>query len=138
VSAHRVIQGEVALSGPFFTRNVRKTVRQNISDFEDAIAAFGQERARTLIQARQGAMPNYTGRTRDRTVGRTRAEARRGGKKWQVTAVISANTDGLGRRDAIRTKAAAAGIERRFHVFRSTTFAIRARMQTVNLTRGLE
>jgi hypothetical protein len=138
MSAHRVIQSEVELTGPFFTRDVRKTVRQNISDFEDAIAEYGQERARAQIEARQGAMPGYTGWTHDRTIGRTRAEARRGGKKWQVTAVISANTDGMGRRDAIRTKAAASGIERRFHVFRSTTFAIRARMKTVNLTKGLE
>jgi hypothetical protein len=138
MSVHREFQSKVELRGPFFERDVRKTVRQNIADFEEAIAEYGQTKARSNLAAKQGSIPAWTGWTLDRIIGRTRAEMRRGGKHWQVTAVVSANTDGMSRRDAIRTKAAASGLEARFGIFRRTTFAIRAKMRTVNLTKGIE
>ena len=132
------LQTRVELDGPFFTRDVRRTVRQNITEFEEAIAAYGQERARGALAGKRGAIPRWTGWTHGRIIGRTQAEMRRGGKAWQVTAVVSANTDQLGRREAIRTKAAASSIEGRFGIFRRTTFAIRAKMRSVNLTKDLE
>lgn len=133
-----MLQTKVELDGPFFTRDVRKTVRQNIADFEETLAEYGEAKARAALEGKRGSMPRWTGWSHERIVGRTRSEMRRGGKAWQVTAVVSANTDGMSKADAIRTKAAASRYEARFGIFRRTTFAIRAKMRSVNLTKSIE
>lgn len=131
-------QSKVELSGPFFTKDPKATVQKNVMDFLDKLAEYGEAKVRGLIAAKSGRMPNYTGWTHDHIIGRTRAEMARGGKRWVSTAVVSANTDGMSRKDAIRTKAAGASIEGRFRPFRSATYAMAARARTVDLTKGLE
>lgn len=131
-------QAKVELSGPFFTKDPGKTVRANIVDFLDRLAEYGEGRIRKAIAGKAGKMPNYTGWTHDHVVGRTRAELARGGKRWVSVAVVSANTDGMTRKDAIRTKAAGASIEARWRPFKSAAFAMGAKARTVDLTKGLE
>lgn len=131
-------QAEVELSGPFFTKDPGKTVRQNVMDFLDKLAEYGETRARGLVASKSGRMPRWSGHTRDHIIGRTRAEVARGGKRWVSTAVVSANTDGMPKKEAIRTLAAASSIEGRFHPFRSVTYAMGAKARGVDLTRGLE
>lgn len=134
----RSVTSKIGLSGPFFTKDPGKTVRGNIMDFLDRLAEYGQGRVQMAISGKRGAMPHWTGHTRDRVIGRTRAEMARGGKRWVSTAVVSANTDGMSKKEAIRTLAAASSIEGRFRPFKSTTWAMGAKARTVDLTKGLE
>lgn len=126
----------VELSGPFFTRDPRQTVRQNIRRMMDALASEMEAGVKSGMDAASGGIPLWTGWTRDHVVGRTQSLS---GRRWGLTAVVSANTAGMDRPGAIRTKAAAASIERRFHPFRRTTArARRARaVLAANLTEGL-
>lgn len=126
------------LSGPLFRPNPGQTVRRNIREFQTKLAEYAQERGRSMIGAKAGAMPHYSGHTRARTIGRTRAEVRRGGKVWATTLVVSANTDGMGRSEAIRTKAAMSSIEGRFRVYRALKYIIRAKMRAIDFTKGLD
>jgi len=129
---------QVKLEGPFFTRDPRKTVRQNIRVFMDELAAHGEAKGRGLADAPAGQMPRWTGRTRNRIKGRTRAEMRRGGKHWALTAVVSANTEGLSRTEAISVKAAGSRMEKRFRIFKGVLYSMRARIRSIDFTKGLE
>lgn len=131
-------QAKAQLSGPFFTKDPMKTIIGNIGDFNEKLADYGEKRVRGAIESRSGQMRRWTGHSRDHVIGRTRAETTRGGRRWAVTAVVSESTDGMSRADAIRTKAAGAGIERRWHPFRSASFAMRAKVKELNLSKGLE
>ena len=124
----------VDLSGPLFEVDPGKRVIENIRDFLEALADYGQEHVRKDIAAKAGRMPNYTGWTYDRVRGRVESTTRR---KWYLHAVVSAYTADLGRTDAIRTKAAAASIERRWHPFRRAAFASRAQIKKLDLAKGL-
>jgi hypothetical protein len=126
----RVVIQRVDFTGPFFTKDPAKTLRQNIADMMDRLAAEGERDVKQQISG-------YTGWTHSRVRGRTSSL---GGKRWAVTAVISTDTSGMSARDAIRTKAAAASIERRFHPFRRTSTALRRARAVVaaNLTKGME
>lgn len=126
---------KVALSGPFFTRDPGKTVRGNILDMMDALAYLTEGELRGLIASKP--MPRSTGWTAAHVVGRTRNLA---GKRWQVTAVISTSTVGMDKHDAIRTKAAAAGMEKRYHPYRQVkNYISRSRaVLGANLVKGLE
>lgn len=132
----RPVIERVDFSGPFFDRDPRKTIRSNIRDMMDRLAAEGERDVKQQIAGRAGAMPHYTGWTHDRVRGRTESLS---GKQWAVTAVVSTDTSGMSARDAIRTKAAAASIERRFHPFRRTTSAMRRSRAVLgaNLVKGL-
>ena len=132
------VRTKVDLSGPFFERNPKATVQKNVMDFLDKLAEYGQARVQKAIEGKRGKMPYSKGWTRDHVVGRTRAELARGGKRWVTTAVVSANTDGMTRKDAIRTLAAASSIEGRWRPFKSAAFAMAAKSRGVDLTRGLE
>jgi hypothetical protein len=128
---------QVKLEGPFFERDVRRTVRANIRDLMDKLAAEAEADVKAQMDARAGQMPHWTGHTRSRVVGRTQSLR---GRRWEVSAVVSVNTDGMSRSDAIRTKAAGAQMEARFRMFRRTAAAMRrARaILSANLTKGLE
>lgn len=132
-------RSDVELSGPFFTKDVRKTVRQNIMDLMDGLAAEMERDVRSKIAGKEtkGAMPYSTGWTRRHVIGRTRSVR---GRRWQTWARVSVNTQGMTRRQAIRTKAAGASIERRWHIFRRETFRGRriAKKAYADLTRGLD
>lgn len=128
---------KIEFRGGFFERDPRKTFRQNVMDMMDGVAREGEDTVRKAIQARAGSMPRSKGWTAAHVKGRTRSLS---GRKWQVTAVISANTAGMSRRDAMRTKAAAASVERRFHPFRRAAAAMRRSraVMSANLTKGIE
>lgn len=125
----------VVLSGPFFTKDPGKTVQQNIKAFVDGAVAYGEAKVKASIEAKSSAMPYWTGHTRDHVVGRTQSLR---GKEWRYTGVVSANTNGMSRREAIRTKAAAASIEARWHPFRRALYAIAGTIRKLDLTKGLE
>lgn len=127
----------VQLEGNFFKRDPGKTLRQNVRDMNDALAAWMEGEVQGLIAGHASSMPAYSGWSRDHTVGRTESYS---GKRWGLWVVVSANTEGMSRSDAIRTKAAAATIERRWHPYRTVKGAVyRARpILTANLTKGLE
>lgn len=129
-------QFQITLEGDFFTRDPSKTFGGNVRDMMDAIAAEAGKSVRAQIVSRAGSMPSYTGWTAATVRGRTRSLT---GKRWLVSAVISADTSGMSRKDAIRTKAAGASIEARWHPFRKTASAIRRSraVLSANLTKGL-
>lgn len=127
----------VSLEGPFFTKDPGKTLRGNVRTLMDALAESMESDVRSAIEANEGSMPFYTGWTHDHVVGRTESLS---GKRWGTWARVSANTSGMSAAEAKRTKAAAAGIERRFHPFRkakSNVYRARA-LLTADLTKGLE
>jgi hypothetical protein len=91
---------------------------------------------RGQIDAKAGAMDFYTGWTRSHVIGRAESLSH---KPWLATAVVSSNTAGMSRTDAIRTRAAAASIERRFHPYRRTASSVRSsRALLADLAKGLE
>lgn len=128
---------KIDLSGNFFTRNPGKTLRQNVRDMNDALADWMETEVKNAIAGNAGQMPNWTGWSRDHIRGRT---VSRVGKRWGTWAVVSAYTEGMTKADAIRTKAAAASIERRWHPFRRVKSGVyRSRpLITANLSKNLE
>lgn len=125
--ASRTIRG-VTFSGPFFTRDPKRTLADNYKRLMDEIARAGEAE----VKARMTGIG--TGRTRSRIRGRTKSLA---GKPWKVTAVISPDTSGLSAKDAISVMAAASEIESRHHVFRRTTASLKRFRKTVDLSKGM-
>jgi hypothetical protein len=126
----------VDFTGPFFTHSPGATLRGNIKAMMTALSKEMEADVRGQIDAKAGAMEFYTGWTRSHVIGRAESLSH---KPWLATAVVSANTNGMSAKDAIRTKAAAASIERRFHPFRRTASAVRgSRALLADLARGLE
>lgn len=103
----------------------------------DDLAAEGERAVKAQMAAKAGQMPHYTGHTAAAVRGRTKSLAN---KRWLVSAVISTDTSGMDRKEAIRTKAAAAQMEGRFHMFRLTAGAMRRsrKVLAANLTKGME
>lgn len=132
------LTSKVTLEGDFFRRDPRKTVRQNIRDMLDELAAWMEQTVEGEIRGRAGSMPYYTGWTADTVTGYTTST--KTGKRWQLHAAVAALTTGMSAKDAIRTKAAGATIERRFHPFRRVKAGVyRARpLINANLTEGLD
>jgi hypothetical protein len=131
------LSATVTLSGPFFERDPGKTLRGNVRSLMDALAESMESDVKSGIEANEGSMPFYTGWTTQHVVGRTVSLS---GNRWGTWARVSANTSGMSAADAKRTKAAAAGIERRFHPFRkakSNVYRARA-LLTADLTKGLD
>lgn len=122
----------VSLEGPFFTGDAAAKFSGNLAAAMDDMAAEMETEVERLIEGRAGNMPFYTGRSARAVHGRAESVS---GRPWYRTAVVSAFTGGMGRKDAIRTKAAAASIERRFHPFRRVASA--GRRIRRDLTQGL-
>lgn len=122
----------VRLTGPFFQLDPDKVVAKNIVAL---LGDFAQEQAgevRRLMESRSGAMPFWTGRTASTVEGRV---SNLSGRNWHRHAVVSTNTAGMSRKDAIRIKAAGSTIERRWHPF--SRVARKSRKITRDLTKGL-
>lgn len=128
----------VTLEGPFFKGDPSKTVRKNIRDMLDALSEWMDETVTSEIESHAGSMRYYTGWTAQHIDGYTTSP--KTGKRWQLHAAVAALTQGMSRKDAIRTKAAAASIERRWHPFRRVKTAVyRARPWiTADFLKGLE
>lgn len=131
------VQTKVTLEGDFFRRDPGKTLRQNVRDMLDLLAEWMERDVRSEIAGHAGSMPRYSGWSWAHTRGRTVSES---GKRWGTWARVSAYTGDLGAKDAIRTKAAAATIERRWHPYRAVRRDIyRMRpLLAADLTKGLE
>ena len=129
---------KIQLEGDFFRRDPGKTMRSNIRDMLDALSDWMETEVRSEVAAHEGAMPYYTGWTHDRVEGYT--TSKRTGKRWGLWAAVGAVTAGMDTPKAIRTKAAAASIERRWHPYRRVKSGVyRSRpIITANLTEGLE
>lgn len=127
----------VELSGPFFRRDPGKTLRGNVRDLMDALSESMEADVKSAIAGHAGSMPGYSGWSWAHTRGRTVSVS---GKRWGTWARVSAYTADLGAKDAIRTKAAAATIERRWHPYRNAKRNVyRARpLLTADLTKGLD
>lgn len=108
--------GKVELSGDFFTHDPGKTLRANVRDMMDAIAAWMEIEAKAGVAAVAGSMPSSTGYTREHVVGYTTSG--KTGKRWGTWAAVGLPTNGMDARQARRTKAAGASVEKRFHPFR--------------------
>lgn len=129
---------KIELSGNFFTHDPGRTLYSNIGTMLDKLAAELQTGVRADIAAHQGEMPYWTGWSQSHAIGyRTGVKT---GKHWALWAAVGEVTAGMSRADAIRTKAAAASIERRFHPYRHAKDAVyRSRaLISANLAKNLE
>ena len=129
---------KVELSGNFFTHDPGKTLYANIGLMLDGLASEMEAEVQADIASHAGEMPAYTGWSTSHAVGyRTSPKT---GKHWALWAAVGSVTAGMDRKDAIRTKAAAASIERRWHPYRRVKSAVyRSRsVISADLARGLE
>lgn len=128
----------IELEGNFFHRDPSKTLRANVRDMLDKLAAWMEVEVAVDMQSHQGEMPYWTGWSDSHVEGYTTSPNT--GKRWGTWAAVGSVTSGMNRADAIRTKAAAASIERRWHPYRRVKSAIyRARpIIAADLTKGLE
>ena len=132
------VTSEVEVSGPFFTRDPRKTFYANLRDMLDKLAAEMETQVKAEISGHEAAMPYWTGYSRDHVVGYTTSKET--GKRWSTWAAVGSVTAGMDKKEAIRTKASAATIEARFHPYRNVkrnVYRMRA-LLTADLTKGLE
>ena len=132
------VTSKVQLEGDFFKRDPGKTFRANVRDMLDELASWMEAEVRSDIASHAGSMPGYTGWSHGHTIGYTTSA--KTGKRWGTWAAVGAVTAGMSAKDAIRTKAAAATIERRWHPYRNVKSGVyRSRpIITANLTEGLE
>lgn len=122
--------------GPFFERDSRQTIRENIADALEQLAAEGEEQIR-------GASPHFTGAFRAGIKGRVTNLA---GKRWKLTAVVSQTHvypwGARGTRGGpSNAKAEYRGgkLERRVHMFRDASRQLRGLRAVLgaDLTKGL-
>lgn len=119
----------IDLSGPLFTRDPKKTVRQNIRRMLEGLA---QEGERTV----QSQFPVYTGAGRAGVRGRV---ASLGGKPWHLNAVVS-QTHVYDWPNGGSAQYRGGKLERRIGMFRRTASAMRRSRAVLgaNLVRDLE
>lgn len=140
----------IALEGPFFEVDLAQTMQANAHRFVERVAQVGEAeaRARAAAAPRRTAGPSYSaGMIRGRTVALS-------GRRWAVTAVISADTTGLDQPTARRVQAVLAGRHNRIDsngddigttrghegtakVFSGTTRSLRRFIKDIDLTQGM-
>jgi hypothetical protein len=130
--------GKVELEGDFFTHDPGKTLGGNIRDMMDLLAKWMEDEAMMGIAAASGSMPGWTGYTLEHVRGYVTQPGK--ANRWRVSAAVGIPTYGMDDEQAIRTKAAGASIERRFHPMRRVKQGVyRSRpILQANLTKGLE
>jgi len=143
------IKLDAKTTGPLFTKDVRRTVRENARSWLDTVAEQGEGYVRENT-------PVLTGRLRDAIHGRTRSLA---GKKWQLTAVVTSTVNqqmprfrgyttyietgvwkGSGPRGRATKEDRANRDYRGARMFRKAAARLRSSIRThlLNLTKGLE
>lgn len=129
---------KIELSGHFFERNPGKTLYKNIGDMLQGLSGEMERLVADDIRSHEGSMPYWTGWSADHVKGYTTSPTT--GKHWTLWAAVGSVTAGMDRKQAIRTKASAATIERRWHPYRRVKSAVyRARaVISADLTKGLE
>jgi hypothetical protein len=130
------LQGRIELSGNFFTHDPGKTLYKNIGTMLEGLSSELEGSVRDAISGYP--MPQSTGWTAAHVKGYVTSP--KTGKHWALWAAVGLPTAGMDAKTAIRTKAAGASIERRFHPFRQAKSAVyRARaLISADLARGLE
>ena len=126
----------IDVSGPFFTRDVTQTFRANVRAMLQAMAEEGAEDVRAQIEAHEGDMPRSVGWSRTRVAVRSHFPWREG----RGYSLLWTSTQGMGKKEAVRTMAAMSTIEGRWHPFRVTKNRLN-KSKAVNyaeLTKGLE
>lgn len=111
----------IKMDGPFFRKDPAKTFRQNVRAMMDAIAEEGEKDVRAQLEAGNARRAPIRrlgeSHTSDHTFGRTTSLS---GRRWAVTAVVSAHRPGLTRAESISLRAAASRVESVGHPFRKT------------------
>ena len=137
--ARTPITTTIDLSGPFFTKDPRRTFLQNVRDLMDVIAREGE--ADVKAQLRQGEparAPLSAGLSPARVSGHVRGRVSSlSGRRWAYTAVVSVNNSGLSKKQGIALMAAAAVVERRTGAFKRTGTRLRKAVKRADLTKGL-
>ncbi len=113
---------KIELSGNFFTHKPGDTLYTNIGHMLDALAGELEAEVSGQFAAHAGSMPAYTGWSTGHVRGYTTSP--KTGKHWALWAADASVTQGMSAKDAIRTKAAAATIERRWHPYRQAKSAV--------------
>lgn len=129
---------KVQLEGNFFKYQPGKTLKQNVGDMLEAIAAWLDKETDSGIAAHAGQMPYWTGWTLKANQGYVESAVT--GKHWETWAAAGTVTAHMDAKDARRTKAAAASIERRWHPWRnakSGVYRSRAVVQAA-LAKGID
>ena len=130
------LTSRVTFEGPFFTHDPAKRTRQNIQEMLAALAGEMEDSVRSDIRAVSGSMKRSTGWSLDHAKGFVTSGVT--GKHWLTWAVVSQYTAGMSKADAIRTKAAGATIERRWHPYRRVKSGIyRSRALLRDLAEGV-
>lgn len=112
---------KVTLDGRVF-RDPSGVIGKNIEAMLEDVSSEMEREVKRQIRQRAGSMRFYTGATTGSIRGRVESVR---GRKWHRHAVVSAYTGDQERRGAIRTKAAAATIEARWHPFKKVGAASR-------------
>jgi hypothetical protein len=127
------------MSGPFFTKDPKKTFRQNVRDMMDQLAAAGESDVRAQMQAGEGSRKPLRGISPDRVSGHVRGRVDSlAGKRWALNAVVSVNNSRLSRQGGISLMAAASRVESETHAFRRTAARSRKVSKMTDLMDGLE
>src|SRR5262245_16612573 len=126
-------------TGPFFSKDPRKTFLANARDFLDEVADEGAADviAQMLVgQAGRRPIRQLGDHVSEHVVGRTQSLR---GRRWQYTAVVSVNNTGLTKAEGISLMAAASEVERQTGAFKRTSSRLRrvAKMNTSELLKGL-
>lgn len=126
---------KVELSGDFFTKDPERTIRENIGDMLEALSVEMESQVKREIASHN--MPRSVGWSYAHTVGYVVSP--KTGRHWRYWAAVGALTTGMDKKDAKRTKAAAASIERRWHPYRRVKSGVyRARaVVSADLSKGL-
>lgn len=127
--AARRTSAAIEYDGPFFQGDPRKTFRQNIRMLMDRIAQVGEADVKARLE--RGRSGGDSGSAIRYVRGRTTSLA---GRRWAVSAVISADTSRLNRAGAIAVQAKLSGRREGSH---GTTRGLRGRTAFAATARGL-
>lgn len=129
----------ISYKGPFFERDVNKTLAENVRLMMEGIAREGEEDVKAQLEATAAnrAPLSIGGRVSERIEGRIHSLAN---APWWQNAVISPSRSGLGAREAIALYAGASRVEGETGIIKRTTTRLRRAkaVQLAELTRGLD
>lgn len=130
----------VDFSGPFFQKDVTKTIFQNIERMMQGLAEEGATAARAGLRTGSGgrALVRELGdRVADHVIGRTTSRV---GNRWVSAAVVQVYNEGLSAAESRSLMAAASYVEKRTRAISRVTRQLRSSREALraNLTAGIE
>lgn len=131
---------QIDMSGPFFQKDVEKTLLENVQKMMEGLAQEGEDAARSnlLVNAGNRAPVRMTGdRVADHVIGRTVSLS---GRQWLTAAVVQVTNKGLDAATSRSVMAAGSVLEGSYHPIRKVATQIRRSraVLTANLSEGLE